>query len=62
MPSPLLKRNGVARRKKTGKFVSFNVGNAKKLITIIEEGKDACARPHSGIRLSVIYEVNENSH
>ena len=60
MPSPMLKRNGVARREKTGKFVRCDVGNVEKLI--IEEGKDACARPHSGIMLSVINEVNEDSH
>jgi hypothetical protein len=56
----MLKRNGVARREKTGKSVSCDIGNVEKLI--IEEGKDACARPHSGIRLSVINEVNEDSH
>jgi hypothetical protein len=47
------------RRKRTGKTVSFNVGSDEKLIK--EEAEDACARPHSGIRLSVINEVNKDS-
>jgi hypothetical protein len=41
------------------KTVSSDVGSGEKLIK--EEAKDACARPHSGIRLSVIDEVNEDS-
>jgi hypothetical protein len=52
------KRKG-KRRKRTGKTVSFDVGSGEKLIK--EEAKDACARPHSGIRLFLIYEVNEDS-
>ncbi len=46
------------RRKRTGKTVRCDVGSGEKLIK--EESKDA-ARPHSGIRLSVINEVNEDS-
>jgi hypothetical protein len=52
------KQKGI-RRKRTGKTVSFDVGSGKKLIK--EEAKDACARLHSGIRLFVINEVNEES-
>jgi hypothetical protein len=52
------KRKG-KRRKRTGKTVSFDVGSGEKLIK--EEAKDACARPHSGIRLFVINEVNKDS-
>ena len=44
------------RRKRTGKTVSFNAGSGEKLIK--EEVKDVCARPHSGIRLFMINEVN----
>jgi hypothetical protein len=44
------------RRKRTGKTVSFDAGSGEKLIK--EEAEDACARPHSGIRLFVINEVN----
>ena len=47
------------RRKRTGKTVSCDVGSGKKLMK--EEAKDACARPHSGTRLSVINEVNKDS-
>ncbi len=47
------------RRKRTRKTVSCDVGSDKKLIK--EEAKDACARPHSGIRLYVINEVKEDS-
>jgi hypothetical protein len=47
------------RRKRTGRIVSFNAGSGEKLIK--EEAKDACARPHSGIRLFVINEVKEDS-
>jgi hypothetical protein len=46
------------RRKRTGKTVSFDVGSDEKLIK--EEAEDACARPHSGIRLFVINEVNKD--
>ena len=35
------------------------MGSSEKLIK--EEAKDACTRPHSGIRLFVINEVNEDS-
>ncbi len=47
------------RRKRTGKTVRFDVGSGEKLIK--EEAKDACARPHSGIRLLMINEVNKDS-
>jgi hypothetical protein len=47
------------RRKRTGKTISFHVGSGEKLIK--EEAEDECARPHSGIRLFVINEVNEDS-
>jgi hypothetical protein len=47
------------RRKRTRKTVSFDVGSGEKFIK--EEAKDACVRPHSGIRLFVIYEVNKDS-
>ncbi len=43
------------RRKRAGKFISCTVGSGKKIIK--EEAENACARPHSGIRLSVINEV-----
>ena len=46
------------RREKTGKSISCNVGSGEKLI---EEAENVCARPHSGIRLSVINEVNQDS-
>jgi hypothetical protein len=52
------KRKG-KRQKRTGKTVSFNVGSGEKLIK--EEAKVACARPHSGIRLFMINEVNKDS-
>jgi hypothetical protein len=52
------KRKG-KKRKRTGKIVSFDVGSGEKLIK--EEAKDACARLHSGIRLFLINEVNEDS-
>ncbi len=47
------------RRKRTGKTVSFDVGSGENLIK--EEAVDACARPHSGIRLFVINEANKDS-
>jgi hypothetical protein len=47
------------RRKGPGKTVSCNVESGDKLIK--EEAKDVCARPHSGIRLFVINEVNKDS-
>ncbi len=51
------KRKG-KRRKRTGKTINFDVGSGEKLIK--EEAEDACARPHSGIRLFVINEVNKD--
>jgi hypothetical protein len=47
------------RRTRTGETVSFNVGSGENVIK--EEAKDVCARPHSGIRLFVINEVNKDS-
>ncbi len=47
------------RRKRTGKTISFDEGSGEKLIK--EEDKEACARLHSGIRLFMINEVNEDS-
>ena len=47
------------RRNRAGKFISCTMGSGKKLIK--EEAEKACARPHSGIRLSVIDEVDNNS-
>ena len=44
------------RRKRAGKFISCTMGSGEKLIK--EEAENACARPHSGIRLSVIDEVD----
>ena len=35
------------------------MGSGEKLIK--EKAKDACARPHSGVRIYVISEVNEDS-
>jgi hypothetical protein len=68
-PSPQQRRSGTntsaqrkqkgKRRKRTGKTISFDVGNGEKLIK--EEAEDVCARPHSGIRLFMINEVNEDS-
>jgi hypothetical protein len=47
------------RRKRAGKFISCTVGSGEKLVK--EEAKNACARPDSGIRLSVINKVDNNS-
>ena len=47
------------RRKRAGKFISCTVGSGEKLIK--EEAENACARPHSSIRLSVIDKVDDNS-
>ncbi len=44
------------RRKRAGKFISCTVGSGEKIIK--EEAENVCARPHSGIRLSVIDKVN----
>ena len=45
-----------SRRKRAGKFISCTMGSGEKLIK--EEAENACARPHSGIRLSVINEFD----
>jgi hypothetical protein len=47
------------RRKRAGKFISCTMGRGEKLIE--GEAENACARPHSGIRLSAINEVDNNS-
>jgi hypothetical protein len=47
------------RSKRAGTFISCAVGSGEKIIE--EEAKNACARPHSGIRLSVIDEVDNDS-
>jgi hypothetical protein len=47
------------RSKRAGTFISCAVGSGEKIIK--EEAKNACARPHSGIRLSVIDEVDNGS-
>jgi hypothetical protein len=44
------------RRKRAGKFISCTVGSGKQLIK--REAKNACTRPYSGIRLSVINKVD----
>jgi hypothetical protein len=45
--------------KRTGKTISFDVESGEKLIK--EEAKDTCARPHRGIRLFMLNEVNKDS-
>jgi hypothetical protein len=47
------------RRKMTGKSILCDVGSGER--SIEEEAEDTCARPHSGIRLSVINEVDDDS-
>jgi hypothetical protein len=47
------------RNKRAGTFIGCAVGSGEKII--VEEAKNPCARPHSGIRLSVIDEVDNNS-
>ena len=47
------------RSKRAGTFISCTVGSGDKIIK--EDAKNACARPHSGIRLSVIDEVDNDS-
>ncbi len=47
------------RRKRAGKFISCTMGSGEKLID--EEAKNACVRPHSGIRLSVIDKDDNDS-
>jgi hypothetical protein len=47
------------RSKRAGTFISCAVGSGDKIIK--EDAKNACARPHSGIRLSVIDEVDNDS-
>jgi len=48
------------RSKRVGTFISCTVGSGEKIIK--EEAKnECCARPHSGIRLSIIDEVDNDS-
>jgi hypothetical protein len=47
------------RSKRAGTFISCTVGSGEKIIE--EEAKNTCARPHSGIRLSVIDKVDNDS-
>jgi hypothetical protein len=47
------------RSKRAGTFISCAVGSGEKIIE--EEAKNKCARPHSGIRLSVITKVDNDS-
>jgi hypothetical protein len=47
------------RSKRAGTFTSCAAGSGEKIIK--EEAKNVCERPHSGIRLSVINEVDNNS-
>jgi hypothetical protein len=47
------------RSKRAGKFISCTVGSDETIIK--EEVKNACARSHSGIRPSVIDEVDNDS-
>ncbi len=47
------------RSKRAGTFIICAMGSGEKIIK--EEAKFACARLHSGIRLSVINEVDNNS-
>jgi hypothetical protein len=53
------RKQSKTRRKMTGKSILYNVGSGERLID--EEAKDTCARLHSGIRLSVINEVDDDS-
>jgi hypothetical protein len=47
------------RSKRAGAFISCAVGSGEKIIK--EEAKNKCAKPHSGIRLSIIDEVDNDS-
>jgi hypothetical protein len=47
------------RSKRAGKFISCTMGSDEKIIR--DEAKNACARSHSGIRPSVIDEVDNDS-
>jgi len=53
------RKRSKTRSKRSGKFISCAVGRGEKIIE--EEAKNACARPHSGIRFSVINEVDNDS-
>ncbi len=49
------------RSKRAGTFISCAVGSGEKIIK--EEAKnECCARPHSGIRLSITDEVDNDRH
>jgi hypothetical protein len=45
--------------KRAGTFISCAMGSGEKIIE--EEAKNECARPHGGIRLSVVDEVDNDS-
>ena len=47
------------RSERARTFISCAMESGEKIIK--EEAKNACARPHSGIRLSVIDEVDNDS-
>ncbi len=53
------KKRRKPRSKRAEKFISCAAGSGEKIIK--EEAKYACARPHSGIRLSVIDKVDNDS-
>jgi hypothetical protein len=53
------RKRSKTRRIMTGKPILCDVGSGERLIE--EEAKDTCARPHSGIRLSVIDKVYNDS-
>jgi hypothetical protein len=53
------KKRRKTRSKRAGIFISCAVGSGETIIE--EEAKNECARPHSGIRLPVINEVDNDS-
>ena len=53
------KKRRKTRSKRAGTFISCAMGSGEKIIE--EEAKNECARPHSGIRLSVVDEVDNDS-
>ena len=53
------KKRRKKRSERAGTFISYAVGSGEKIIK--KEAKNACERRHSGIRLSVIDEVDNNS-
>jgi len=57
--SSALRKRRKKRSERAGIFTSCAVGSGEKIIK--EEAKNACARPRSGIRLSVIEKVDNDS-